>query len=173
MVDIPDEQIEGIWRQILDIFWGGILADWCTNFFLFCLCHSRGSGIADTLLGPLDVQEAEENFDLALIASIETDVVTIIYLTPLSLSLEKSYTEEVKCAVRVVWMSMVLLWEYMHKLGLTHSPWNNPSWILEELRHAVRSSSPLAQVYQLWKRNSVCALSFAVAHWNCLDCTCT
>ena len=78
--------------------------------------------MADTLLGLLDVQKAEEIFDLALITSIETDVVTIIYLMPLSLSLEKSYTEEVKCAVRVVWMLMVLLWEYMHKLGLTPSP---------------------------------------------------
>lgn len=26
--DIPDERIEGIWRQIIDVFRGGILADW-------------------------------------------------------------------------------------------------------------------------------------------------
>ena len=26
--DIPDERIEGIWRQVLDTFRGGILADW-------------------------------------------------------------------------------------------------------------------------------------------------
>ncbi|KAH9475059.1 Protein MON2-like protein [Psilocybe cubensis] len=55
---INDERIEGIWRQILDVFRGGILADCSTaeNF-------------------SLDVQEAEENFDLALIASLEIDVV--------------------------------------------------------------------------------------------------
>ena len=26
--DIPDERIEGMWRQIIDVFRGGILADW-------------------------------------------------------------------------------------------------------------------------------------------------
>jgi len=25
---IPDDRIEGIWRQILDVFKGGITADW-------------------------------------------------------------------------------------------------------------------------------------------------
>ncbi|PPQ88756.1 hypothetical protein CVT25_008626 [Psilocybe cyanescens] len=55
---ITDERIEGIWRQILDVFRGGILAD--------CL-------IAETF--PLEVQESEENFDLVLIASLEIDVV--------------------------------------------------------------------------------------------------
>ncbi|PPQ86976.1 hypothetical protein CVT25_009984 [Psilocybe cyanescens] len=55
---ITDERIEGIWRQILDVFRGGILAD-CS--------------IAETF--PLEVQESEENFDLALIASLEIDVV--------------------------------------------------------------------------------------------------
>ncbi|KAF8874390.1 hypothetical protein CPB84DRAFT_1817905 [Gymnopilus junonius] len=55
---IPDERLEGIWRQILDVFKGGILAD-CS--------------LAETY--SLEVQEAEENFDLALIASLEIDVV--------------------------------------------------------------------------------------------------
>ncbi|KDR71626.1 hypothetical protein GALMADRAFT_254004 [Galerina marginata CBS 339.88] len=55
---VPDERVEGIWRQILDVFRGGILAD-CS--------------ISETF--PLEVQEAEENFDLALIASLEIDVV--------------------------------------------------------------------------------------------------
>ncbi|KAF5319150.1 hypothetical protein D9619_008506 [Psilocybe cf. subviscida] len=55
---LPDERVEGIWRQILDVFRGGILAD----------CSSAESF-------PLDVQEGEENFDLALIASLEIDVV--------------------------------------------------------------------------------------------------
>ena len=27
-VDIPDERVEGIWHQILDVFKGGLLADW-------------------------------------------------------------------------------------------------------------------------------------------------
>lgn len=26
--DIPDDRIEGIWRQLIDVFRGGILADW-------------------------------------------------------------------------------------------------------------------------------------------------
>ncbi|KAF9484605.1 hypothetical protein BDN70DRAFT_825412 [Pholiota conissans] len=55
---IQDDRIEGIWRQILDVFRGGILAD----------CSSTESF-------SLEVQEAEENFDLALIASLEIDVV--------------------------------------------------------------------------------------------------
>ncbi|KAH8105097.1 hypothetical protein BXZ70DRAFT_887449 [Cristinia sonorae] len=55
---IPDERVAAIWRQIIDTFRGGILAD----------CSA-----ADSF--PLDVQEAEENFDLALIASLEIDVV--------------------------------------------------------------------------------------------------
>ncbi|KAF9033039.1 hypothetical protein BDZ89DRAFT_1036881 [Hymenopellis radicata] len=55
---IPDERIEGIWRQVIDVFRGGILAD-CAPAEEF----------------PLDVQEAEENFDLALISSLEIDVV--------------------------------------------------------------------------------------------------
>lgn len=28
IADIPDERIEGIWRQVIDFFRGGILADW-------------------------------------------------------------------------------------------------------------------------------------------------
>ncbi|CAL1702898.1 unnamed protein product [Somion occarium] len=56
--NIPDERVEGIWRQIIETFRGGILAD-CSP--------------ADNF--PLDVQESEENFDLALIASLEIDVV--------------------------------------------------------------------------------------------------
>ncbi|KAG6844369.1 hypothetical protein H0H87_007445 [Tephrocybe sp. NHM501043] len=55
--DTPADRIESIWRQVLDVFRGGILAD----------CSA-----ADSF--PLDVQEAEENFDLALIASLEIDV---------------------------------------------------------------------------------------------------
>ncbi|EGO23125.1 hypothetical protein SERLADRAFT_439867 [Serpula lacrymans var. lacrymans S7.9] len=56
--DIPDERIEGIWRQVIEVFRGGILAD--------CSAAENFS---------LDVQEAEENFDLALIAALEIDVV--------------------------------------------------------------------------------------------------
>ncbi|OBZ73105.1 Protein MON2 [Grifola frondosa] len=56
--DIPEERIEGIWRQVVETFRGGILADCST---------------ADNF--PLDVQESEENFDLSLVASLEIDVV--------------------------------------------------------------------------------------------------
>ncbi|KAG6888448.1 hypothetical protein C0992_008477 [Termitomyces sp. T32_za158] len=56
--DTPPERIESIWRQILDVFRGGILAD-CSAAEAF----------------PLDVQETEENFDFDLIASLEMDVV--------------------------------------------------------------------------------------------------
>ncbi|CDO76858.1 hypothetical protein BN946_scf185033.g55 [Trametes cinnabarina] len=55
---IPPARIEGIWRQIVDTFRGGILAD-CSASEHF----------------PLEIQEAEENFDLALVASLEIDVV--------------------------------------------------------------------------------------------------
>ncbi|KAI0354523.1 hypothetical protein OH77DRAFT_1548844 [Trametes cingulata] len=55
---IPADRVEGIWRQVVDTFRGGILAD----------CSA-----AEHL--PLDVQEAEENFDLSLVASLEIDVV--------------------------------------------------------------------------------------------------
>jgi hypothetical protein len=39
---IQDERIEGIWRQILDVFRGGILADWFVALSsYFCLSHSH------------------------------------------------------------------------------------------------------------------------------------
>ncbi|KAJ7242359.1 hypothetical protein B0H12DRAFT_1132442 [Mycena haematopus] len=55
---VPDEHIEGIWRQVLDVFRGGILAD-CSATEAF----------------PLQKQEEEENFDLSLIGALEIDVV--------------------------------------------------------------------------------------------------
>ncbi|RDB21958.1 Protein MON2 [Hypsizygus marmoreus] len=55
--EVPSERIEGIWHQVLDVFRGGILAD-CS--------------VAESF--PLEAQEAEENFDLSLIASLEIDV---------------------------------------------------------------------------------------------------
>ncbi|KAJ6510816.1 hypothetical protein C8R45DRAFT_1207663 [Mycena sanguinolenta] len=55
---IPDEHVEGIWRQVLDVFRGGILAD----------CSATESF-------PLEKQEEEENFDLSLIGALEIDVV--------------------------------------------------------------------------------------------------
>jgi hypothetical protein len=30
---IPDERVEGIWRQVMDVFRGGILADWLRTFY--------------------------------------------------------------------------------------------------------------------------------------------
>ncbi|KZT05808.1 uncharacterized protein LAESUDRAFT_779842 [Laetiporus sulphureus 93-53] len=58
---IPDDRREAIWRQIVDTFRGGILAD-CSP--------------ADSF--PLDVQEEEENFDLALLAALEIDVISYL-----------------------------------------------------------------------------------------------
>ena len=55
--EIVDEHVEGVWRQIIETFRGGILADCST---------------ADSF--PLEVQEAEESFDLALVAALEIDV---------------------------------------------------------------------------------------------------
>ncbi|CUA76100.1 Protein MON2 homolog [Rhizoctonia solani] len=55
---VSNSRIEAIWRQIIDVFRGGLLAD----------CSA-----AESL--PLDVQDAEENFDLALLSSLEVDVV--------------------------------------------------------------------------------------------------
>lgn len=64
----------------MDVFRGGILADWCVSFFFplcfLCLKVFRSSSAAETFA--LDVQESEENFDLALIASLEIDVVPYI-----------------------------------------------------------------------------------------------
>ncbi|KAG2037155.1 hypothetical protein BDR03DRAFT_1092081 [Suillus americanus] len=55
---ISDTSVEGIWRQIIEVFRGGILAD-CTA--------AEGFSLED--------QEAEENFDLSLISSLEIDLV--------------------------------------------------------------------------------------------------
>lgn len=74
--DIPNDRIEGMWRQIIDVFRGGILADWyaaySTTFLPFAHVDFRSS-VADSF--SLEMQEAEENFDLALIASLEIDVI--------------------------------------------------------------------------------------------------
>ncbi|EPQ52984.1 hypothetical protein GLOTRDRAFT_139951 [Gloeophyllum trabeum ATCC 11539] len=56
--EIPDDRVEGIWRQVIDVFRGAILAD-----------------CSETETMPLEMQEAEENFDLALLSSLEIDVV--------------------------------------------------------------------------------------------------
>ncbi|KAI6140148.1 hypothetical protein BKA82DRAFT_4216431 [Pisolithus tinctorius] len=55
---ISDARVEAIWRRIIEGFRGAILAD----------CSA-----AETL--SLEEQEAEENFDLALISSLEVDLV--------------------------------------------------------------------------------------------------
>ncbi|KAF8345051.1 hypothetical protein F5887DRAFT_1282803 [Amanita rubescens] len=55
---LTNEQIEVIWRQILDVFRGGILVD-----------RSQAESF------PLEVQEEEETFDLSLISALEIDVV--------------------------------------------------------------------------------------------------
>ncbi|KAH8829338.1 hypothetical protein DL96DRAFT_1668827 [Flagelloscypha sp. PMI_526] len=58
------ERLEGIWRQLLDVFKGGILADWCD--FSSTPAH---------FIHSFYVQEDEENFDLALVSSLEAYVV--------------------------------------------------------------------------------------------------
>ncbi|KIY67422.1 hypothetical protein CYLTODRAFT_422528 [Cylindrobasidium torrendii FP15055 ss-10] len=55
---IPASNLEGIWRQILDVYRGGILAD-CSPALSFSLSE----------------QFEEESFDLALVSSLEIDVV--------------------------------------------------------------------------------------------------
>ncbi|KAI0263538.1 hypothetical protein BC834DRAFT_827343 [Gloeopeniophorella convolvens] len=55
---LPDARVESIWRQVIDVYRGGILAD----------CSA-----ADNLT--FSEQEEEENFDLSLITSLEVDVV--------------------------------------------------------------------------------------------------
>lgn len=59
--DIGAEHVEAIWRQVLDVFRGAILAD-CSPVEALTL----------------DEQEAEENFDLSLVAALEIDVVPYI-----------------------------------------------------------------------------------------------
>ncbi|KAF9267021.1 hypothetical protein L218DRAFT_955496 [Marasmius fiardii PR-910] len=54
---MSDDRVTSIWRQTLDVFKGGILAD-CSSALSF----------------PLSVQESEENFDMALLSSLEIDV---------------------------------------------------------------------------------------------------
>ncbi|KAI0690366.1 hypothetical protein BC835DRAFT_1365030 [Cytidiella melzeri] len=55
---ILSDRVEGIWRQVVESFRGAILADCST---------------ADNF--PLEMQQQEESFDLALIAALEIDVV--------------------------------------------------------------------------------------------------
>lgn len=75
---IPDERIEGIWRQIIDVFRGGILADWSASFVSPTVStNANDSMIRSSAVEAfsLEVQEAEENFDLSLIAALEIDVI--------------------------------------------------------------------------------------------------
>ncbi|KAH8111570.1 hypothetical protein DFH11DRAFT_1791651 [Phellopilus nigrolimitatus] len=62
--DVPDTRVEGIWRQIIDVFRGGISAD--------CIISRSVES------KPLEEQEAEEMFDLSLIAALEIDVVPFL-----------------------------------------------------------------------------------------------
>ncbi|TFY76565.1 hypothetical protein EWM64_g7449 [Hericium alpestre] len=95
--DIPSDRVEAIWRQTIDVFRGGILAD-CT------FAESQ----------PFDVQEEEETFDLTLIASLETDVVP--YLGDRRIS-DHVITQLVK-----VLQQGSQLREYEPEEGYLHSP---------------------------------------------------
>ncbi|EIN06524.1 hypothetical protein PUNSTDRAFT_90162 [Punctularia strigosozonata HHB-11173 SS5] len=55
---LTDDGVERVWRQIIDVFRGGILADCSPAEFM-----------------TLEQQAAEENFDLALVAALEVDVI--------------------------------------------------------------------------------------------------
>jgi hypothetical protein len=69
--------VESIWRQVIDVYRGGILADWYAIPFKTVsnshATHAQNSSATDSF--SLSEQEEEENFDLSLIASLETDVV--------------------------------------------------------------------------------------------------
>jgi hypothetical protein len=69
--------VEGIWRQALDVFRGGLLADWCVAScaLLSYYPHLTSTTSSSAERFPLEVQDAEEKFDLALIATLEIDVV--------------------------------------------------------------------------------------------------
>ena len=73
-----DARVEAIWRQIIEGFRGGILADWYVGikrhqFYFLTGILGDHSSLAETF--SLEEQEAEENFDLALISSLEIDLV--------------------------------------------------------------------------------------------------
>jgi hypothetical protein len=75
--ELSPVRVESIWKQVIDVYRGGILADWYVLFagayFTFPSAHARISSAADSL--SLSEQEDEENFDLSLISSLETDVI--------------------------------------------------------------------------------------------------
>lgn len=73
-IGISDDRIEAIWRQIIDVFRGGILADWFAIAFTVVLyTNIHYSSVVDSF--SLEIQEAEENFDLALIGALEIDII--------------------------------------------------------------------------------------------------
>jgi hypothetical protein len=75
-VELSPVRVESTWRQVIDVYRGGILADW----YVLRLepAHQpplmpMTSSDADSF--SLSEQEDEENFDLSLVASLETDVI--------------------------------------------------------------------------------------------------
>lgn len=70
---VSDSRVEAIWRQIVDVFRGGLLADWYALPSFHPTLISRPLSTAAESL-PLDAQDAEENFDLALLSTLEVDV---------------------------------------------------------------------------------------------------
>jgi hypothetical protein len=76
-------RVESTLKQVIDVYRGGILAEpktgtshcwYCSPFFFSCsLLAQIISSDADNFY--LSEQEGEENFDLSLISSLETDVI--------------------------------------------------------------------------------------------------
>ncbi|KAG9017683.1 hypothetical protein FRB90_000273 [Tulasnella sp. 427] len=77
--EITSARLEGIWRQLLDVYKGGLLADWCVKF----RDSVPESGVQPGGLPrsspveamSLEAQSQEEQFDLALLNSLEIDIV--------------------------------------------------------------------------------------------------
>ena len=82
-VELSPVRVESTWKQVIDVYRGGILADWYvsllmppTFFFSYLAFAQIISSDADSF--SLSEQEDEENFDLSLISSLETDVIPCI-----------------------------------------------------------------------------------------------
>jgi protein MON2 len=77
--ELSPVRVESTWKHVIDVYRGGILADWYVlllvpayHSYVQCAGESLSS---DTDGLSLSEQEDEENFDLSLISSLETDVI--------------------------------------------------------------------------------------------------
>jgi hypothetical protein len=78
-IELLPVRVESTWKQVIDVYRGGILADWYVpllvrlTIFLFPALARIISSDADSF--SLSEQEDEENFDLSLVSSLEADVI--------------------------------------------------------------------------------------------------